>query len=372
MSTIGLNMIVKNEAKIILNCLASVRSLVDYVLIVDTGSTDGTQDLIRNFLQQAGIAGKVIEEPWRNFADNRTSALNALRQISGVDYTLLMDADDLLVLEPDFDPKSFKSSLSADIYDLKIVHGDIYFFRPALFRNALNFSFKAVLHEYLEAPPEAKSRQTANGIYIKTTAGGARSANPDKYKDDAKLLENALETETDPFLISRYTFYLAQSYRDCGERELALKNYLRRAEMGYWDQEVYVSRWEAANLMAALGRPFDDVVAAYETAIKIVPERAEAFHSASRYCRNQRHFKKGFEFAKRALGFQQPAGLFVQPWVYDYALLDEYAVNGYWADSYYESLDACLKLLESDKTPQDMRKRVAANARFAFEKLPKP
>jgi hypothetical protein len=32
------------------------------------------------------------------------------------------------------------------------------------------------------------------------------------------VLERALATETDPFLISRYTFYLAQSYRDCGER----------------------------------------------------------------------------------------------------------------------------------------------------------
>ncbi|MGC4025478.1 MAG: glycosyltransferase family 2 protein [Mesorhizobium sp.] len=371
MTTIGLNMIVKNEAKIILNCLASIRSLVDYVLIVDTGSTDGTQNLIRNFLQQSGLAGEVIEEPWRNFADNRTSALKALRQVSSVDYTLLMDADDILVSEPGFNPESFKSSLSADIYDLKIVHGNIYFFRPVLFRNALNFSFKAVLHEYLDAPPEVQSRQTATGIHIQTSAGGARSANPNKYQDDAKLLEKALETETDPFLISRYTFYLAQSYRDCGAHELALKNYLQRAQMGYWDQEVYVSRWETANLMAALGKPFNEVVAAYETAIQIVPERAEAFHSASRYCRDHKRFNEGFEFAKRALGLSQPAGLFIQPWVYDYALLDEYAVNGYWAGAYYESLNACLKLLESDKTPQDMRKRITANARFAFDKLSK-
>jgi len=371
MPTIGLNMIVKNEAKIILNCLASVRSLVDYVLIVDTGSTDGTQNLIRNFLQQEGIAGEVIDEPWRNFADNRTSALQALRRVQDVDYALVMDADDILVAEPDFDPKSFKASLSADIYDLKIVHGNIYFFRPVLFRNALNFSFKAVLHEYLDAPAEAQSRQTAKGVYIQTSAGGARSANPNKYQDDAKLLEKALETETDPFLVSRYTFYLAQSYRDCGEHELALKNYLRRAEMGYWDQEIYVSHWEAANLMAKLDRPFDDVISNYEAATKILPERAEALHSASRYCRNQRRFSEGFEFAKRALGLPQPAGLFIQPWVYDYGLLDEYAVNGYWAEAYFESLNACLKMLESDKAPQDMRKRVTANARFAFDKLPK-
>ena len=45
----------------------------------------------------------------------------------------------------------------------------------------------------------------------------------------------------DPFLISRYTFYLAQSYRDCGEKEKALANYMKRAELGFWNEEIYVS-----------------------------------------------------------------------------------------------------------------------------------
>ena len=54
-------------------------------------------------------------------------------------------------------------------------------------------------------------------------------------------LRNALATETDPFLVSRYTFYLAQSYRDCGEREKSLANYLKRADLGFWNEEVYVS-----------------------------------------------------------------------------------------------------------------------------------
>jgi hypothetical protein len=39
--TIGLCMIVKDEAHVILKCLESVRPLVDYVLVVDTGSTTG-------------------------------------------------------------------------------------------------------------------------------------------------------------------------------------------------------------------------------------------------------------------------------------------------------------------------------------------
>ena len=153
MSTIGLCMIVKNEARVILKCLASALPLVDCVLVVDTGSEDGTQDLIRGFLAANNVQGIVIDEPWRNFAYNRTFALDRLRAIETVDYAMIIDADDVVILDPDFDPTAFKSQMEHDLYDVEIVHGDISFYRPQICRNRLPFSFKGVLHEYLEGPP---------------------------------------------------------------------------------------------------------------------------------------------------------------------------------------------------------------------------
>ena len=369
MSTIGLCMIVKNEAKVILKCLASALPLVDYVLVVDTGSGDGTQDLIRGFLASHNVQGAVIDEPWRDFAYNRSFALERLREVESVDYAMIIDADDALILDPGFEPKAFKSRMEHDLYDVEVYHGDISFHRPQICRNRLPFSFKGVLHEYLEAPAGSITRRNAEGFRIATGRGGARSQNPRKYQDDAAVLENVLATETDPFLISRYTFYLAQSQRDFGEREKALEHYLKRAEQGFWNEEVYISLLEAGNLMAALDRPFEEVVAVYERATETVPTRAEALHAASRYCRDRGRNAEGQEYARRGLGFDKPAGLFVQPWVYEYGLLDEFSINAYWAGAYRESLDACLKLLTSDKLPSEMVQRVAANARFATEKL---
>lgn len=370
MSTIGLCMIVKNEAKVILQCLASALPIVDYVLVIDTGSEDGTQDLIRTFLTTHNVNGAVIDEPWRDFAYNRTFALERLREVETVDYAMIIDADDVVVQDAGFDPNAFKSKMDHDLYDVEVSHGGISFYRPQICRNRLPFSFKGVLHEYLEAPPGHLTRETAKGFRVATGRGGARSQNPRKYQDDAAVLENALATEIDPFLVSRYTFYLAQSYRDSGEREKSLANYLRRAELGFWDEEIYVSLLEAGNLMAAMGRPFDEVVAVFERAAQVVPARAEALHAASLYCRNQGRNAEGTEFARRGLDLAQPAGLFIQPWVYDYGLLDEFAVNAYWTGAYRESLDACLKLLASEKLPAEMAKRVVANARFATDKIP--
>ena len=79
-----------------------------------------------------------------------------------------------------------------------------------------------MLHEYLQTPPGDVSRLNAKGFYIESDRDGAHSKNPNKYQNDAAILETALLTETDPFLVARYTFYLAQSYRDSGNKERAL------------------------------------------------------------------------------------------------------------------------------------------------------
>jgi GR25 family glycosyltransferase involved in LPS biosynthesis/glycosyltransferase involved in cell wall biosynthesis len=369
--TIGLCMIVKNESKIIGKCLMSALPLIDYILVVDTGSDDGTQQIIRDFLAKFGIRGAVLEEPWRDFAYNRTFALRRLREVENIDYAMIVDADDLVVLDTGFDPMAFKAQMEHDLYDVQVIHGGISHFRPHICSNRQAFSYKGVLHEYLDAPPGELSRMNAAGFLIRASTGGARSQNPRKYQDDAAILERVLATETDPFLISRYTFYLAQSYRDCGERHQALENYLKRAQLGYWNEEIYVSLLEAGNLMADLGRPFDEVLATYERAHQIVPLRAEALHAASLYCRKHGKNAEGREYARKALDLKPPVGaLFVQSWIYDYGILDEFAINAYWVGAYRESLDASLTLLASEKLPPSTVKRIAANARFAAERLP--
>ncbi len=92
-------MIVKDEAPVIRRCLDSVRPLIDHWVIVDTGSTDGTQDIIREHLKD--LPGELHERPWRDFAHNRSEALALARPHA--DYSLIIDADDVLEI-----PKGYK------------------------------------------------------------------------------------------------------------------------------------------------------------------------------------------------------------------------------------------------------------------------
>ncbi len=370
--SIGLCMIVKNEAKVIRRCLDSVMPLIDYVCIVDTGSTDGTQAIIKQYLNEKNLIGEVFDEPWQNFAYNRTFALAKLRERQDVDYALMIDADSIITYTKHFNAETFKNGLEADVYDVNLRLGSIIYHLPLLTSNKLSFNYKGVLHEYLELG-DGKSRKAAEGFFNDHIQDSARNTNPKKYLDDALVFENALRTETDPFLISRYTFYLAQSYRDCGEKGKSLEAYQRRTTMGYWDQEIFYSLYQIAKIKEELNYQDAEVIQTYLAAYEVFPARAESLHGAVRFCRLHNKFHQAYLLGKHALTIpNQPGGLFVEQWIYNYGLLDEFSIVAYWAGYYRESFDACLKLLRDKQPPLAERDRIKKNAEFAIQKLNNP
>ncbi len=357
--TVCLCMIVRNEAHVILRCLDSVRPFIDGWLIVDTGSTDGTQALIRDHMHD--IPGALVERPWIDFGTNRTQALELAQSMA--DYSLVIDADDVLENPPGYT----LPPLTADSYTFDVDFAPLRYQRTQLFSNCLNWRYRGVLHEF----PEAEGATTSEHLplTIRVTNDGARRQDPEKYRKDALALTKALETETDPFMVSRYTFYLAQSWRDAGEQRLALRHYLARADMGHWQSEVYVSLLNAARLREGLEHVGQQILDGYRAAHEASPDRAEALHGAARYCRLNGQPALGYRFAKSGIGLSAPAGLFVEPWVYDYGILDELAINAYWAGHYRECVDACEILLSEGKIPDHYRSRIIANANFARRKL---
>ena len=142
-------MIVKDEAHIIERCLDSVKLLVDEVVIVDTGSTDNTIEVINNFLKKENLPGKIIEDSWKGFAHGRTLALKEARK-TNCEYSLMIDADEVLTFQKSFDIKKFKEALSFDIYNIPTKMADTVYYRPTLTSNKKDFKYKGVVHEFLD------------------------------------------------------------------------------------------------------------------------------------------------------------------------------------------------------------------------------
>lgn len=357
--TIGLCMIARDEAHVIRNSLDSVLGLVDFVLVEDTGSSDGTPEIVRQWLAENGVAGEVLETPWRDFAWNRTCALAHLRAHHDVDYALVLDADDLIVRAEGFDVEQFKASLSADVYDLTVHYNGLRFPRPHLLRNAKAFGFHGVLHEFVDVPSDSVGRAAVKEFHIQAFSRGARSRNPRKYLDDIQTLDAALKVEREPRLRSRYLFYLAQSYSDAGNDKKALELFLERADFAFWPEEMFVAAYRAAKLREKLGHPGAQVEAAYRRAISIMPDRQEAYHGLSRFFRQTKNFEAGFQVGNQGLLQKARSGLFVEIWIYDYGLLIETAMNAFSARKFRECAALCRLIAEKKDVPPS----IAARAR---------
>ncbi|NGX39367.1 MAG: SPBc2 prophage-derived glycosyltransferase SunS [Chlamydiae bacterium] len=356
--TVCLNMIVKNESTVIRRSLASVKPLIDYWVIVDTGSTDGTQEIIREFMKD--IPGELYESPWFNFEYNRNEALHYAK--GKTDYILFIDADEEFVYDEDF----VLPDLDKDLYSITTSNHGKRYQRSLLINGDLDWKWVGVIHEYLDCP-QVRSREILPGVTNIYRSEGCRSQDPDKFHKDAKILEEALEKDPNN---SRYVFYLAQSYRDAGVYEKAIENYQKRVEMGGWDQEVFWAKYQIARLKEWLNAPEKEVIKSYTEAFCYRPSRAEPLYHLSRYFRTKEEFFLGYLAAGR--GLEVPLSndiLFVYRWIYDYSLLIERAVCAYWIGQYEECCTLSESVLQMPNLPENVKECAESNLKWAQSKL---
>jgi len=357
-TAICLNMIVKDEVPVIRRCLDSVLPVISTWCILDTGSTDGTQDVIREHLKH--LPGELHQAPWKGFAASRTEAIRLAG--SRAEYLLFLDADDQLVL-----PEGYRlPELGGDGYHIPHWLGGTRFLRKDLVATRFDWHYTGVLHEFIECPAPVQFHEL-DGPLVLERREGARSRDPRKYAKDVALLEQGLRDEPGN---ARYQFYLAQSYRDAGQPEKAVAAYHRRVALGGWDEEVYVSLYQIATLLEALARPESAVVHAYLQAHQYRPRRVEALGALAAYLRSRKQYSLAMLFAQAAKALPRCGDiLFVDDTFHAWRCLDEFAVAAYWVGQYRESLAACAQLLAEGQLPEAEVARVTANRAFALQAL---
>lgn len=227
MVTICLNMIVKNESKVILRALKSVVNLIDCFVICDTGSTDNTVDLIKEFFSSYNISGILKFTKFVNFEQARNEALNLCSNFG--DYILLMDADMVLKINS-FD----KHKLVEDMYYMVQKSSTHTYKNTRLIKNDGSFYYKGTTHEVMLSRRNITFQTLETYlIYIEDLEDGGCKAN--KLTRDLKLLTESWETNKD----SRSCFYLANTLFALGKFEEASKYYIERIKLKGWKEEIW-------------------------------------------------------------------------------------------------------------------------------------
>lgn len=341
-----LNMIVKDETPVLPRLLQSVAALVDHYVIVDTGSSDGTPELIRSWMDQRGIPGEVHCHDWVDFAFNRNQALEYA--VSGVRFShaLFIDADEELVCDG---PALLRALSPGTSYRVEKRVGVVRYRLPALvdIRNT-RWEWQGVVHEALVCPDGMPETVLLDDAWIRCHVGeGSRSrglSEEQKYLADAALL--AAEWQRNP-ADARTCFYLAQSYHHAGHHQRAHETYRHRAAMNGWIEETFIARLRAGLLAEQLGEVPGMVLDALLQAHELCPARAEPLYELARYCRLHKRFAQAYLFASAGEGMTVPEdGLFVDTEVYDWRLQDELAVAAYWTGRYDQCAELCGGLLD--------------------------
>lgn len=216
-------MIVKNERSCIAKALYSV-SDADEIIVCDTGSTDDTVEISRNY------GAKVFTDyVWNdNFAEARNHSLDKCKG----DWVLIIDADEHL--EPD-GINNIRILLNSDIaidYDAiyfqtisennKAIHNSI-----RLFKKNSGIRWKGAAHNYL-----TESRGYYSNIKLYYGYSDAHTADPDRT---LRILQR--EVDNNPALI-RETYYLAREYYYRNDWVTAIKYYEAYINIATWAPEI--------------------------------------------------------------------------------------------------------------------------------------
>ncbi len=341
-----LNMIVRDESKVIQRCLDSLKSFIDYWVIVDTGSTDGTQALVEEALQ--GVPGELHELPWVDFSYCRNQALD-LAKGKG-DFLLFIDADEIFVPDesgftwPLFDKHCYFATF--------VLETGSMIQRIFLANAHLKWRWKGVLHEELttETPRSGGVLEKAK---IRVIQDGRRSLDPDKHLKDAELLRKEHEREPES---SRTLFYLALTYEMAKKKELALDAYRKRAKMDGWSEEIYHSLYRTAVLEGEMNL---SAIGSYCKAYTERPNRAEPLFLLGKSLVDGNQPFLAYLLTSFALQLPLPKDrTFVEEDVYDYKLLTQKADAATLLGRYKEAATILRESLTRSLMPIETREKV--------------
>lgn len=270
MGKLALNFICKDESPVIEKMLESAKGIVDLIVVNDTGSTDGTQQIIKNFGEKYGIPTYVFERPFDDFENSRNHAMQMLRdtvkelgwnpeQVHGFWF----DCDETLVIDPKFKKEQF----TKDLYMINTYIGNMKYTRNTFFKVSKAFRWYGPVHEFIVCDDQNITSGLAENIHVdvKMTGNSWQGDIAEKYASHAYKLEAYInKNRQDP----RWIFYTAQSWHDAASikdnREenderlrRSLKYYRERVQRpdGY-AEELYYAQFRIGTIMRILEEPW--------------------------------------------------------------------------------------------------------------------
>ncbi|MBU8790798.1 CDP-glycerol glycerophosphotransferase family protein [Oceanobacillus caeni] len=221
---ISLCMIVKNEEKVIERCLSSISRLVDEVVVVDTGSTDRTKEIVSRY------TSKIYDFEWIN---DFSAARNYAASKAAGEWILVLDADEYVDEEnfKDFILKLKEDNGQYDSYFVKILNfagsfGEtlVQNFHDRIYKNNGEISYYRKIHEQFKTNSGKPLKNSKSNLlifhsgYLKNTV-----VEKEKRRRNKELIDKEIKYGSNKAFDH---FNIGNEYCSIGEYEKALDAYL--------------------------------------------------------------------------------------------------------------------------------------------------
>jgi len=356
--SVGLAMIVKDEAPRLARLAQSLDGVLDHWTIVDTGSSDDTVEVARQ--QFRGVPGSVIEDTWRGYGPSRNVALAEARQHS--DFVMTLDADDTFhgTIDRDIPP-------DCDGVEAEYHVGELRYWVPRLIRSTQPWEWRGRAHEYLTTVDESFSLGRSETFHVVHHADGGNRATKFQREVDLLLADHEEDPE-DP----RPVFYLARNHDDIGDLAMATRYYRARLRMRGWEEETWYAQWRLGCCLLATGW-VDEGCGMLWRAWDARPQRAEPLYTLAEYYRRTSQWRLSFEACALAgqycdIGNDAPNvggdRLFVHLDVYQWRIAYEQSISAFYVGHLELGRALTDELLRRDDLPPDVVTTLEGNRRF--------
>ncbi|AYV77961.1 MAG: glycosyl transferase, group 2 [Edafosvirus sp.] len=302
---LALACMVKNESETIEKTLMSCIDYVDKVIILDTGSTDDTQNKIKDICQKKNRELVMKESIFVDFATSRNVLLDHC--VGQAQYLLLLDANDELLNGSEL--RQFCQQYNGDEESFLLnfnLNNVLDFYTARLVKPGKGWKYFGVVHEYLARSDGMICKCKIKGINIKQIRTNANDIQKtvSRFQRDKKLLLEETEKEPKNF---RSVFYLAQTYSCTQEYELSFKYYDKRTSMGGFEEEIFYSYYKCGELTEILKKPWEVSFDYYMKAFNHTP-RIEPLLNIAKYYKDKNRLL-AYMYCKLAIDLPYPEHL---------------------------------------------------------------
>jgi tetratricopeptide (TPR) repeat protein len=285
-----------------------------------------------------------------------------------MEYILLLDADMILTGNALNMTSDFKYNLTEDMYHIYQGSPQFYYKNARIVRNNHGFTYWGVTHEYLNSPQNTTVGTIKRDVlFIQDIGDGG--AKGDKAERDIRLLKRGLEDNPNN---DRYTFYLANTYKDAGKNEKAIETYRKRIEIGGWVEEVWFSYYNIGICFMRMGKEFSAIIN-WMDGYNYYPNRIENLYKIIEYYRIRGKNTIAYEFYLMAEKSREKYKnwsdyLFLERDVYDYRIDYEFSILGYYVNENQsitnKLIHSCMHVLNYSHLDESTHNNVMNNYKF--------